>query len=300
MSWEDIRALYRKLSSDFVTKPFNEVLNRCQDHLRKYYSCYPLQLQIGILLFNHSMLSGDKDKTTELTEEILEVFVRVKNESEDVELAKQALSMEIICLLTLGRPNEVLELIDEANLPMTTLEPLLATAYQMAGREAEAKRVLQIGVYQHLLALLNLMVSYLPLCTDEGERFEEGCRRFLTITDAFHLEALQPAILMNFYLAAAQGYLALGSQASALDSLQSYGDLVTGDIYPLDIKGDDFFDLLDSWLDGLTLGTAPPRDERTIRQSMLEALDHPAFATLAENRRFAEIRNKLKENLKGV
>ena len=54
------------------------------------------------------------------------------------------------------------------------------------------------------------MVSYLPLCTDEGERFEEGCRRFLTITDAFHLEALQPAILMNFYLAAAQGYLALG------------------------------------------------------------------------------------------
>ena len=59
MSKEDIRKLYLSLSSDFTIKPFDEVLEHCREIAKKYFSCFPLLFQIGALLVNNSMESGD-------------------------------------------------------------------------------------------------------------------------------------------------------------------------------------------------------------------------------------------------
>ena len=60
--------------------------------------------------------------------------------------------------------------------------------------------------------------------------------------------------------------------------------------------GDDFFDLLDEWLDSeLVLRSFPPRDETLIRHSMTQALnENPVFLPLAKDSRFQMMVNRLK------
>lgn len=88
MMKEEIKSLYQRLCHDFTTRPFNDVIEECQDIIRKYYSCFPLLFQMGVLIINHSML--DANQTQKLNEQAKSLFERVKLNSEDVDLAKQA------------------------------------------------------------------------------------------------------------------------------------------------------------------------------------------------------------------
>lgn len=103
MTKKDIRKLYQQLTVEFAECPFEETINHCQEITKKYFSCMPLLFQIGSLYVNHSMLAGSPERTSEVLEEARELFTRVKEESDDIELAKQALNMEALCLLNLGR-----------------------------------------------------------------------------------------------------------------------------------------------------------------------------------------------------
>ena len=61
MSKENIRKLYLSLSYDFTVKPFDEVMEECRKIIKKYFSCFPLLFQMGTLIVNNSMVSGDRD-----------------------------------------------------------------------------------------------------------------------------------------------------------------------------------------------------------------------------------------------
>ncbi|MEQ8176427.1 MAG: helix-turn-helix domain-containing protein [Syntrophomonadaceae bacterium] len=297
MTKEDIRKLYRKLSSDFTQKPFDSVLEDCRKIIKKYYSCFPLLLQMGILIVNHVELQKDPQKSLSLIEEARALFVRVKEESDEVPLTKQALFMEAYCALAAGDPNAVLELLEgsiEAAMPP---ESLLASAYQMTGRARDAKAVLQVGIYQNIVVLFNFLPAYLMLCTDDPPKFDEVLKRAFDIAEAFDMRHLHPAVLVGLYICAAQGYIAQNDPDKALDMLQQYMEIATSDIYPLSLHGDDFFDLLDGWLNKLDLGNGLPRDERTIRKSMADVVVHnPAFSMLVDKQRFQSIVEKLQCN----
>ena len=73
-------------------------------------------------------------------------------------------------------------------------------------------------------------------------------------------------------------------------------ELAVSNIYPLHLHGDNFFDLLDEWLDSeLVLRSFPPRDETLIRHSMTQALnENPVFLPLAKDSRFQMMVNRLK------
>jgi hypothetical protein len=76
--------------------------------------------------------------------------------------------------------------------------------------------------------------------------------------------------------------------------LQQYTEIVTSDIYPLCLHGDDFFDQLEAWILDLDLGTGLPRDEKTVRKSMLTTVaQNPAFSTLSNDPRFQNIVDRL-------
>jgi len=135
------------------------------------------------------------------------------------------------------------------------------------------------------------------LCTDEPEQFDETYRRVLAVAEAFDLKNLHPSILVKFHIFAAQGYTMLGNTDRALEILEGYAELVTGDIYPLQLKGDDYFNLIDEWFDELDLGTALPRDEKIVRQSMADGVvNNPVFTPLAGEFRFQRVAEKLKNN----
>lgn len=300
MDKKDIRNLYLKLSADFTIKPFDEVLGQCREIAKKYFSCFPLLFQIGTLLVNNSMESSDMSQAFTVLAEAKELFVRVKKESEDAELCQLALNMEALCALTLGNANDVIELLEGTSRKIISTETLLAPAYQMIGKRREAKSVLQVGIYQHMGLLFGALTDYLQLCTDGPKRFEETYRRALAVADAFDLKKLQPSMLMKFHVLAAQEYAALGNINKALEILEEYTALVTGDIYPLNLKGDDYFDLLDAWIEALDLGTVLPRDEKLVRQSMVDSIvNNPMFNTFAEERRFQRITEELKNKLLG-
>lgn len=297
MTKEGIRKLYHKLSADFASEPFDEVMNRCREIIKKYFACFPLLQQMGLLILNHSALPGDTKKTEALIMEARELFARVAKESGDAELAKQALYSEASCWMALGDPKAALKLLEGTNAPPLFTETLLISAYQMTGQTEKAKAALQAGIYQHIVSLLGLFSSYFALYGNDSERYEEALRRVTAIAEAFDVKRLHPGILAGLRLSAAQGYAARGNNDRALDMLGQYAELVTGSIYPLRLRGDDFFNLLEDWLADFDIGTAPSRDEKTIRQSMAEAvINNPAFSALTGEPRFQRIAEKLKNH----
>ncbi len=298
MTKEDIKKLYRRLASDFTVKPFESVMEDCRQIIKKYYSCFQLLLQMGILMINHAPLLKDPQKSVSLIEEAKALFIRVKEESTDVSLAKQALYTEALCNLALNDPAAALELLEGTVTPALPPETILASAYQLEGRTDEAKSILQVGIYQNIVVLFNLFPAYLMLCVDEPSKFEEVLKRALHIADTFDMRHLHPGVLAGLYICAAQGYSMQGNHDKALDLLQQYTEIVTSDIYPLCLHGDSYFDLLEKWLDKLDLGTDLPRDEKTIKKSMVDAIvNNPVFSALSDEPRFLiivkELQNKL-------
>ncbi len=294
MSKEDIKRLYLRLSDDFTSKPYQAVLSECQGIIKKYYSCYPLLLQMGILLFNHLQLVTDAKEATALLVQLKELFNRIRTESDELPLSKTSLFLEALCCISSGDPNSALELLEGMNAPALPPETILASAYQMLGRVEEAKSVLQVGIYQDIATLFNFFSAYLMLCTDTPERFDEALNRVLMVAQTFDMAQLHPILLVQLYLCAAQGYLQQGRQNEALDMLERYTNLATGSIYPLKLHGDGFFDRIGSWLEELDLGTGLPRNEKTIQQSMVDIVTrHPSFAVLKDNPRYKSMIEKL-------
>ncbi len=305
MSQGEIRRLYQTLAVGFGQRPFAEVLAECRENVTKYYACFPLLLYIGALLLNYCTEAGDQAAVAATIAEAKELFVRVKTESSDVELVNQARSLEAMSLLALGQPGEVLELFDAdpdfgaaAVKPSTLPETLLASAFQLTGNTSAAKGVLQAGLFQYVLGVVNLLTSYLELCANDAALFEETYQRALAVAATFRLKSLNPSVLMTLYITAAQGYMKLDAKPQALATLGKYTDLVTGDIYPLRLRGDDYFNLLDQWLDNeLYLGKEPPRDEKSIRRSMAAAVaENPVFGILSGEADFQRLVQRLKNN----
>ncbi len=296
MTREEIRKIYSQLSKEFVSQPIEQVLEHCRQITQKYFSCFPLLYQIGSLYVNYGVMAGEKEKIKIIYEDAKELFERVKTGTDDIDLAKQALNMEALCMLSLNRPNDVLDLLGQPDFSMTAPEPLLASAYQQLGKYKEAKGILQIGVYYHMIVMMNLFSIYLGLCLDDKERFGETYQKAIHIADTFQLEKLHPSILLSFYFTASQGYMKLGDTEKALDTLEQYTFLATSNIYPLHLHGDKFFDLVDNWLENtLALGDVLPRDSDTIRENILKSIENnKIFLPLQNNPRFQNMVQKLK------
>lgn len=295
MTRKDIRTLYRQICLDFSEKPFDQVMEQCREISKKYFSCSPLLFQLGCLYVNHCALAGSPEQISAVLGEAAELFIRVRKESDDPELISQALNMEAFCLLRQGKGNEVIELLTPSVPLKMAPEPLLSSAYYMTGNEAEARRTLQSGMYQTVLGLLNLLLSYLPLCQADAQSFEETAERILSLVCSFRLEALHPGIVLSVYLSLAQEFMKRGETKKTLDTLEAYAGLAGSGIYPLRLHGDSYFNLLDDWLkEHLPLGGDLPRAEPAVRRDITEAVAaNPVFAPLSDNIQFKNILRRL-------
>lgn len=300
MTREDIKKLYQRLSSAFASRPFDGVLAECRDIIKKYYSCFPLIMQMVVLLTNHHMLAKDKETQSSILEEAIALCKRIKAESEDVWLSKEATSLEAVCRLFLQQPNEVLDLFGEKLHRISSDELIVAQSYQMLGNMQKAKEVIQIGMYQHLLLLVGFAQQYLMLHINDKAMYEEILGRMLSIADTFDLDKLHPNTMCQAYYAAAQGYTMQGNAEKALDMLKKYADICTKGFFPCTLHGDRFFNLIEEWFSEFELGAAAPRNEKVIRESMLQGLlVNPAFAVLKDQPRYKSIVEILKANIGG-
>lgn len=298
MTEEDIKKLYHRLASDFIEKPFDEVITECSRIIKKYYSCFPLLLQMALLLTNHHMLAGEPETRTKMLEESVSLCIRVKTESEDVSLTKEAVSLEATCYLMLQKPQKVLDLLGETLRPHSPVDEMVAQAYQMMGNVKKANEVMQISMYQHLLLLASGVPSLLLLNASKVEKTEEILRRTFALANAYDLEELHPNTMVKVYYAAAQVYCMQGNHETALDMLQRYLSICTLDFSLYDLHGDSYFDVIDDWLKEFKLGPKTVRNEETVKASMVQGIvKNPAFAALAELPRYKSIVGTLKFKL---
>jgi len=300
MTDEDINELYRELSCDFAKKPFDEVITRCREVVKKYFSCYPLIYRIGLLYTNYGIASNDNDQKSVILAEAKELFIRVKEQSDDIQLKQLALHTEATCEMVLGNPTEIINLLDDIK-PPPHHKVILSQAYMMKGETTKAKTELQESMFFNIMELFETIPVYLAICADDSEKFDETCKRATELIKAWGLTELSPTIILNFYIAAAQGYTANNKTDRALEMLEAYTSIVTGSIYPLCLaKPDKFFNLLDSTTGHLTFGIAEvPRDEKSVRQSMTDVVScNPAFSALSADSRFKDLKERLINNTK--
>ena len=94
----------------------------------------------------------------------------------------------------------------------------------------------------------------------------------------------------------AQGYMKLGNSEKALKTLEKYTQLATSNIYPLNFHGDEYFDLLDGWLENtLTLGSDMPRNQMMMQKSVSESIINcKVFEPLKDNVQFQNMIKRLK------
>ncbi len=294
MTEQDIRKTYHRLADDFGKKPFDQVLSECRTIIKKYYSCFPLLLRMTGLLLNYCTLLKEEERQKTLLQEVVDLCIRIRTESNDARLARQANSIEAISLLALGQPQQVLERLGENSMPISNDDRLLASAYQMTGNIAKAKLVLQAGLYQHLISLLETAHSYLLLVIDEPDKFEEILRRFICLSDSFHVESLNPNSLCQLYYIAAHGYAVLGNKEKALEMLGRYADICTTFLLPFKLQGDSFFDRIEEWFRDEDIDLQAPRDEKTIKNSILQSvIENPAFHILDGESEYKSVIHRL-------
>lgn len=298
LSKEEIKRLYHKLAADLGVYDFNVVMDECRALIHKYYACPPFLLQMGVLIVNHYMLRNTKAGQEELIREAIQLFSRVKSESDDVWLNTQANSMEAVCHLILNEPQETLMLLEHTMQPSIGDEIVLSSAYQMIGKTKEAKQTLQVNMYQNLLKIIGSAPSYLLLNVDDPEKFDEILNRVELICSTFDIVNLHPNVIGQFYYGAAEGYAMQGDVEKALHWLEQFAFVCTAKIFPFTLHGDHFFDLIDPWLAKLDLGINAVRDEVTIKDGMIKSVtEQPAFAILHNHKLYKVIVENLKYKL---
>lgn len=305
MTVEDIRKLNLELLEDFATKPFDEVKNRCDEIIRKYYSCWPLLFQIGILFMNYTPIAEDEDLKRTIITEAKELFTRVKEFGDNIELQQLALHSESICELTLGNASNVLSLLESK--VSYTLHPsvgaLRSRSYEELGKPQEAKAIMQDSILDGVISLISVATTYLSLCTDGPDHYQEICKRLTAMIEIFNVSALSPISVLPFYLTAAEGFMGNSDEANALDMLEMYTEIVSKHDSKLVLNGDSFFNLIDEYRER-QLRERPfgmpelPRDENSIKREMVEAvLNNRIYLPLKENQRFQALAQRLKETL---
>lgn len=292
---EEIRKICRRLTNSFAKENFEKLYEECQTYLKKYFSCWELQMQMGLLLLNHVSFAGSEERTKEIVLEILEIFQRIEKNSNDVNLAKQAVQLQALCYLSNRQPEQAIILLENLRTPMMQPEVLLIKAYQMNGNVDKAMEFLQGHVYVNLMSIFGAAPDFFGMYAMEPERMELFYDIYKNLSKLFDLENLHPAILLNLHLTAAITYAGQGDKEKALDSIEYCIELMDqNDRFYL--KGNYIFDKLEVFFEDADLETEAPRNNETIWKDLKNAiLSHPAFEQLSTEKRFNKIKSRLEK-----
>ena len=174
---------------------------------------------------------------------------------------------------------------------------LLAQSYQQLGERDKAREIAQVDLYQHLLFVLEDSALLATLAPDAA-LLAEIMARAQAVVAAYGIDTLAPNSVLVLYYTAAVAYCGLGQSEQALAYLDRYVEIAVSRFFPYSLHGDEFFDALDPWLAELAGGSQAPRSEATIKEGIIQALDHQiAFDSLKKDERFGELLQRLRFHL---
>lgn len=294
MSENEVKKLYLQLSDEFTKKPFEDVYNECIKQVKSHYTCWNLIFSMAELLINHSMLAGNAERIDEVIKEAADLCLRVEKESDDVVLARQALSMRAYCYLALKQPEETIRLLDGIAEPQTTTEVLLAKAYAVLGNTEKAISLLQIYIYKNIISIFGSFPDLISLYAGSPEKADICLEKALSVGEVFGLKKMHPSLYFTVYFTSAITAAAQNRKERALELLESYVELILKkDTFPLKLKGSEFFDLIEPFFETFNLGNSVPRSDKLILKDLKGLLSHPSFSILEDEGRYQLLLKKL-------
>ena len=295
---KQIRDIYTELSEKFGTEPFEEVFEEFERLIKKYYASDSFLIQMATLLLNYSNFA-DKSRQKDMLDYIIKLAKRVKSETTEASLLTQANTLEAFCQLQLGEVDETLKLLNHEVTLYMGQEQILSQAYVLKGDMKRAQEVLQITQYQHLIGLVVTSGDELALEVSNLEKYDEVVKRIRGLADIFDMTNLHPFLLITFLNQVFIGYTQQFRFEKALKVMREIVDMMVSQVFPVELHGDGYFNLLDEWmLEHPIVNTSMPRDEKTIKSSLIQFYEtHPGITTAFKgNQEFQEILTKLKEN----
>lgn len=291
----EIQRIYARLKESLETKSPEDVLATIRSFVRRYYSCYPFVLQMGMFLLNHADLLPGEEKIKTYTKEAQDLFIHVRTQAKDPDLITQALKYEAYTALNLQEFDQVLSILGDQVPVLFPIESLIAAAQQQKGESKKAVLTLQSAIYQYTTVFLSFLTNYLQLVIDDPDKFSETVSRGKSFAKLFNFKEMHPVELMNFQLSATFGYAQMEDETAALEMLQAFVEILQGTTFPVVLHGDDYFDQIDEWLEHLEIGNQLPRDSMKVKVGLLEmVIDNPTFAQFEDQEQVQEIFTKLR------
>lgn len=278
MEKAEIRKQYTRIAKIFTAEGFEAGYRLCQLYIKKYYSCWPLVFNFGVLILNSAITMAKEERKKEILMELVELFKRIEENSDDKSIAKQAIHLRATCYLQLEMPTEVIDLLDGmTEVPMST-EVLLGTAHKMKGNWNEAISLYQGYLYNNLMGMFNGLSGVLELEAGNPEKLEKWVTAAEALVEAFDMRTLHASSLATIYINIAYLCMSVNAPEKGMEYITKYTDIVCSDnMFPLKLKGNELFDQLEKHFEKMELGTQAPRDDEAVKTSMKEALRMPVW-----------------------
>lgn len=294
---EEISKMYHRFAKAFSQKPFHEVMEESREFVKQYYSCYPALLQIALLWTNHYMIPKEEQEQRKILEEIMALCSHIETHCTDVGVCSDSMVLRSIAMLGLGKAEEVIQNMEPLNDPKRMAgqaDSILVQAYQIAGKEQKAQEFNQFVIYKHLLGMVEGSVVYLMYHLMDTGLGEMTISRIEKVIEAYKLAELHPNACLQFLYVKAQFYSIHGEIKQATEALEGF---VKGSINfvksGICIHGDQYFNLIENFFQESHIDRVPPREKKTILDSVVETLEHPAFAGIQDTKKYKELKRLL-------
>ncbi|NLD11155.1 helix-turn-helix domain-containing protein [Aminicella lysinilytica] len=293
MTTADIRKLYREISDEFSSDEFDAVFGHIEKIAKKYYSCFPLLMQLAILLLNHCNLAGTPDKMQQAIDYMANLCRRIIDESGDARLCRQAESILAMTYMMQNRFADVVDLLcDEGFDPLDkdSRASLLAKAYTALGKTDKARMVLQSDIYTSMILLLSDVDMLIAMPGEDAEKVDEYIRWGDGLIETFDIKSLNFNSALIHLLSSAAILAGRGDTDGALQRLTEYTDICCKVKWPISLHGNKYFDTLDESIKTLDLSGDAPRSEKLVRDSMADSvIMNPAFGALKGTKGYEDI-----------
>lgn len=297
MSKTQIKCIYETLSQEISQENYNTVFEKCKSTVNNYYSCFQLLFYMGIFLINHSNFAKNKSETEEIILYAKHLFDRICDESDDIILVNQSLNIKAFCLLQIGEAEKALELLPSIEELLISTDSLIASAWLMLGDKRGSEQKLQILIYKNLFNLFNLLLMKLTL---DDEKSAETFKRIENLMELFNIKQLNKSSVLNFYLMAGKNYVGKNDALKAREYIEKYlSTLFEGIEKSFDLRGDEYFDLIDNWIENnLLLGKKPPRNSENIYGQFLSiVVNNDALKEIIKTKHIQNMINKIRSKI---
>ncbi len=300
LSMEMIKKQYDTFAKDFATRNFHEVMEEIRNFIRQYYSCYPVLLQVVVLLINHYNLA-EKTEQSHILEEMIQLCEHIREKSIDANLCVDATVLQSAIELLQGKPENAIEKLKpfcEARNMKESSEGILIQAYQMTGQIEEALEWNQVSMFSHLLSLLENSIIYLISNLNNEEIASQTIERVDNIMKSYEVSKLHPNCYLKFQYAKAMFYVTYDRTQEALEALRIY---VEDGIYfvknAMYLHGDSYFDRLDNYFQKIEEYNILPRNKQTVLTSIKKDLENPIFEKMKDMEEFHYIQEICNKNI---